>query len=141
MHPQTLRQYDRLGLVTPQRTKGGGRRYSPADIRRLREIQRLSHDEGVNLAGISRIMELERDNDRLRREVDGLRSVLDHLASLRTRVFAADAGGGVTEYSRGERPREPRALVRYSRASQALVLVPRTPRAPVHRDDAEERFR
>ena len=59
MHPQTLRQYDRMGLVQPGRTPGGGRRYSPRDVALLREIQRLSQDEGVNLAGIKRIIELE----------------------------------------------------------------------------------
>ena len=59
MHAQTLRQYDRLGLVSPGRTAGGGRRYSARDIALLREVQRLSQDEGVNLAGIKRIIELE----------------------------------------------------------------------------------
>ena len=59
MHPQTLRQYDRLGLVQPGRTAGGGRRYSARDVALLREIQRLSQEEGVNLAGIKRIIELE----------------------------------------------------------------------------------
>src|SRR5436190_19587718 len=59
MHPQTLRQYDRMGLVQPGRTAGGGRRYSPRDVALLREIQRLSQDEGVNLAGIKRIIALE----------------------------------------------------------------------------------
>jgi MerR family transcriptional regulator/heat shock protein HspR len=59
MHPQTLRQYDRMGLVQPGRTAGGGRRYSPRDVALLREIQRLSQDEGVSLAGIKRIIELE----------------------------------------------------------------------------------
>src|ERR1700760_4698246 len=59
MHAQTLRQYDRLGLVTPGRTVGGGRRYSARDVALLREVQRLSQDEGINLAGIKRIIELE----------------------------------------------------------------------------------
>jgi MerR family transcriptional regulator/heat shock protein HspR len=59
MHPQTLRQYDRLGLVQPARTPGGGRRYSIRDVALLREVQRLSQDDGVNLAGIKRIIELE----------------------------------------------------------------------------------
>src|SRR5438105_10656876 len=59
MHPQTLRQYDRLGLVTPVRTGGGGRRYTERDVELLREVQRLSQEEGVNLAGIKRIIELE----------------------------------------------------------------------------------
>ena len=58
MHPQTLRQYDRLGLVTPTRSGGGGRRYSARDVALLREVQRLSQEEGVNLAGIKRIIEL-----------------------------------------------------------------------------------
>lgn len=58
MHAQTLRTYDRLGLVSPQRSSGGGRRYSQRDVEVLREIQRLSQDEGVNLAGIKRIIEL-----------------------------------------------------------------------------------
>ena len=58
MHVQTLRTYDRLGLVTPQRSSGGGRRYSERDVELLREVQRLSQDEGVNLAGIKRIIEL-----------------------------------------------------------------------------------
>src|SRR5947209_13520179 len=59
MHPQTLRQYDRIGLVSPGRTSGRGRRYSARDITMLREIQRLSQDEGINLSGIKRILELE----------------------------------------------------------------------------------
>lgn len=76
MHAQTLRNYDRLGLVTPQRTSGGGRRYTPRDVALLREIQRLSQEEGVNLAGIKSIIELndrverlERENARLREEL------------------------------------------------------------------------
>jgi MerR family transcriptional regulator/heat shock protein HspR len=59
LHPQTLRQYDRLGLVSPDRAPGRGRRYSNRDIELLREVQRLSQDEGVNLAGIKRIRELQ----------------------------------------------------------------------------------
>src|SRR5947199_3892957 len=69
MHPQTLRQYDRLGLVRPGRTAGRGRRYSARDVAVLREVQRLSQEEGVNLAGIKRILELELENDRLRDHV------------------------------------------------------------------------
>ena len=55
VHPQTLRQYDRLGLVVPQRTEGGARRYSLRDISRLAQAQQLSQEEGINLAGITRI--------------------------------------------------------------------------------------
>src|SRR6266536_2046601 len=69
MHAQTLRQYDRLGLVTPGRTIGGGRRYSARDVALLREVQRLSQDEGVNLAGIKRIIELESHVDALQQRV------------------------------------------------------------------------
>lgn len=72
MHAQTLRSYDRMGLVSPGRTPGGGRRYSVRDIELLREVQRLSQEEGVNLAGIKRIMELEAEVTELRRQVSAL---------------------------------------------------------------------
>ncbi|MCW2644054.1 MAG: MerR family transcriptional regulator, heat shock protein HspR [Pseudonocardiales bacterium] len=77
MHAQTLRQYDRLGLVTPGRTGGGGRRYSARDVALLREVQRLSQDEGVNLAGIKRIIDLETHVDALRNRVAELVADLD----------------------------------------------------------------
>lgn len=66
MHAQTLRTYDRMGLVTPMRTHGGGRRYSRADVELLREIQHLSQEEGVNLAGIKAIIELGEENRNLK---------------------------------------------------------------------------
>ncbi|MCU1587750.1 MAG: heat-shock protein HspR [Frankiales bacterium] len=69
MHPQTLRQYDRLGLVTPSRSDGGGRRYSERDVEVLREVQRLSQEEGVNLAGIKRVIELEHQVEALQQRV------------------------------------------------------------------------
>ncbi len=69
MHAQTLRTYDRLGLVSPQRSAGGGRRYSARDVELLREIQRLSQDEGVNLAGIKRIIELSNQVEALQARV------------------------------------------------------------------------
>ncbi|QCB52595.1 MerR family transcriptional regulator [Rhodococcus sp. PAMC28707] len=72
MHAQTLRTYDRLGLVTPQRTTGGGRRYSPRDVALLREVQRLSQNEGVNLAGIKRIIELTNQVEALQTRVTEL---------------------------------------------------------------------
>jgi MerR family transcriptional regulator/heat shock protein HspR len=78
MHAQTLRQYDRLGLVTPGRTGGGGRRYSARDVALLREVQRLSQEDGVNLAGIKRIIELESQVDALRARVAELAAELDH---------------------------------------------------------------
>jgi MerR family transcriptional regulator/heat shock protein HspR len=81
MHPQTLRQYDRLGLVTPGRTAGRGRRYSARDIAVLREVQRLSHDEGINLAGIKRILELENHVAALQARVVELHAALESAAN------------------------------------------------------------
>jgi MerR family transcriptional regulator/heat shock protein HspR len=77
MHPQTLRQYDRLGLVSPGRAVGRGRRYSARDIALLREVQRLSQDEGINLAGIKRILELENHVDALRARIRELQAQLN----------------------------------------------------------------
>ncbi len=73
LHAQTLRTYDRLGLVSPERTPGGGRRYSVRDIKLLREVQELSN-QGVNLAGIKYILELEQEVSRLRRRLTELES-------------------------------------------------------------------
>src|SRR3954449_6147512 len=77
MHPQTLRQYDRLGLVRPGRTAGRGRRYSPRDVARLREVQRLSQEDGVNLAGIKRIIDLESQVEALQVRVHELLEELE----------------------------------------------------------------
>ncbi|GLX05833.1 MULTISPECIES: heat shock protein transcriptional repressor HspR [Microbispora] len=82
LHPQTLRQYDRLGLVSPGRTAGRGRLYSTRDIVLLREVQRLSQEHGINLAGIKRILELETENMRMREEVTRLRGELTMLRAL-----------------------------------------------------------
>ncbi|MCQ4621593.1 helix-turn-helix transcriptional regulator [Corynebacterium sp. CCUG 71335] len=76
MHAQTLRTYDRMGLVTPMRTSGGGRRYSERDINRLRTIQRLSQEEGVNLAGIKTIISLSERIDELEDENAELKQLL-----------------------------------------------------------------
>ncbi|NIH86549.1 heat shock protein transcriptional repressor HspR [Amycolatopsis granulosa] len=82
LHAQTLRSYDRLGLVSPGRTAGGGRRYSMRDIALLREVQRLSQEEGVNLAGIKRIIELEN-------QVEALRSRIAELTEEIATAYAA----------------------------------------------------
>ncbi|WP_435822459.1 heat shock protein transcriptional repressor HspR [Microbispora bryophytorum] len=82
LHPQTLRQYDRLGLVSPGRTAGRGRLYSTRDIVLLREVQRLSQEHGINLAGIKRILELETENMRLHEEATRLRGELTMLRAL-----------------------------------------------------------
>ena len=80
MHAQTLRTYDRLGLVSPRRTSGGGRRYSQRDVELLRQVQRLSQDEGVNLAGIKRIIELSNQVEALQSR---LKEMAEELAALR----------------------------------------------------------
>ena len=88
MHAQTLRQYDRLGLVRPGRTAGGGRRYSPRDVALLREVQRLSQEDGVNLAGIKRIIDLESQVEALQTRVHEL---LEELEMSESRRLAAEA--------------------------------------------------
>jgi MerR family transcriptional regulator/heat shock protein HspR len=88
MHAQTLRTYDRLGLVSPQRSSGGGRRYSQHDVDLLREVQRLSQDEGVNLAGIKRIIELTNQVEALRARMRELAEELDELRSRQRRDVA-----------------------------------------------------
>jgi MerR family transcriptional regulator/heat shock protein HspR len=88
MHAQTLRQYDRLGLVSPGRTRGGGRRYSPRDVALLREVQRLSQEDGVNLAGIKRIIDLESQVEALQQRVQEL---LTELELAESRAAAAES--------------------------------------------------
>jgi MerR family transcriptional regulator/heat shock protein HspR len=100
MHPQTLRQYDRLGLVVPQRARGRGRRYSARDVSDLLEVQRLSSQEGVNLAGIARILALEQELRALRRQVEDLRAAVYP----GERVFAVGAAGDAVRLARGQRP-------------------------------------
>ena len=107
MHPQTLRQYDRLGLVTPGRAAGRGRRYSSRDVAVLREVQRLSQDEGVSLAGIKRILALENQVDALHAQVADLHVELARAqvaAGLSRRVFAAGPSGEVVTMLPGRRP-------------------------------------
>ncbi len=112
MHAQTLRQYDRLGLVTPARTQGGSRRYSLRDVRQLREVARLSAD-GVSLPAISRILELEREVGELRQRVRELETHLRAEAENRpgARVFAAGLGGSVVPLRHGTRARRATEIV------------------------------
>ena len=113
MHPQTLRQYDRLGIVSPSRAPGKSRRYSQRDINMLREVQRLSQ-EGVSLEGIKRILELENQVAALQSRVAELTEELGRRRQpLDARIFAAGAACDVVSLARGQRPR-PR--------SQAVVL-------------------
>lgn len=114
MHPQTLRGYDRLGLVVPSRAKGRGRRYCLKDVAKLRHIQRLSQEEGINLEGIRRILDLEERLDTVQEQLGYLTELLrrrqsdaDHAA----RLFTAEAGGEV-HLGRARTPRPPLALGR-----------------------------
>ena len=109
MHPQTLRQYDRLGLVQPGRAAGGGRRYSARDVALLREVQRLSQEHGVNLEGIKRIIGLEQAANDLQDRVAELEAALE--AAYR-RIAELEAVG----------PYPRRDLVPTARASTALVV-------------------
>lgn len=86
MHPQTLRTYDRLGLVSPDRSAGRSRRYSARDIAQLREVQRLSQEEGVNLAGVKRILELENRLLALQARITQLAGELERVRRRETEV-------------------------------------------------------
>lgn len=115
MHPQTLRVYERRGLVHPRRSAGNTRLYSEADIRRLRHIQELS-DQGLNLTGIERILQLEQRLERAERRIADLRTeLLETVADHRRAVAQMRA-------ARGE-------LIRVVRGSTALV--PRRPIATI----------
>ncbi|MDR1078087.1 MAG: helix-turn-helix transcriptional regulator [Propionibacteriaceae bacterium] len=108
MHPQTLRTWDRLGLVVPHRSKGRGRRYSARDVARLRLIQYLSQDEGINLNGIRRILELQADNEKMRREMSRLFTEITRLQASPANpgVFTASARGDVWTRIQPLGPRE-----------------------------------
>lgn len=112
MHPQTLRQYDRLGLVSPGRTPGQSRRYSMRDVVQLREIARLSA-EGLNLEGIRRILELENQVTMLAGRVRELESALadELLTRPGRRVFAAGSEGDVVSLRAGERAKKSNQVV------------------------------
>jgi len=120
MHAQTLRQYDRLGLVSPSRTRGGGRRYSGRDVALLRQVQRLSQEEGISLAGIQRILELEHQVDALRSRVRELRAELAQARAAEgrggpgARIVAVAPGGDIVALRAGQQVRSP--------SSQALVV-------------------
>jgi MerR family transcriptional regulator/heat shock protein HspR len=100
MHPQTLRAYDRIGLVSPGRSAGRGRRYSMRDILALREVQRLSQEEGVNLSGIKLILDQLRELDQARRlvaelhaEVTQLRAELESTRAVAARLAELHRSG------------------------------------------------
>jgi len=112
LHPQTLRQYDRLGLVEPKRTAGKSRRYSLRDIAQLREVARLS-GEGVSLEGIRRVLSLENEVRALEGRVRELESALADALLQRPgrRVFASDVTGEVVPMRAGTRTQRRDQLV------------------------------
>lgn len=112
MHPQTLRQYDRIGLVSPKRTSGKSRRYSMRDVAQLREIAALGA-EGVSLEGIRRILELENEVSQLSQRVRELEATLadEMLNRPGRRVFAATEAGSVVSLRAGERTRRHTQMV------------------------------
>jgi MerR family transcriptional regulator, heat shock protein HspR len=111
MHPQTLRQYDRLGLVSPSRTSGKSRRYTMRNVAQLREIARLS-TEGVSLEGIKRILELENQNIELKKRVRDLEQALanEMLNRPGARIFSA-GDQGVESLAAGKRPTRSKQVV------------------------------
>ena len=111
MHPQTLRQYDRMGLVSPTRTQGKSRRYTVQDVAKLREIQRLS-TEGVSLEGIRRVMNLVDENAELKQRVRDLERELANqvMSQPGNRVFAA-GDQGVIRLNPGQRPERSGSVV------------------------------
>ncbi|MDT0157955.1 MerR family transcriptional regulator [Microbacterium sp. ARD32] len=118
MHPQTLRQYDRIGLVVPGRTRGGSRRYSMRDIEQLREVAQLS-SEGMSLPAIARLLDLEDEVRMLRSRVTELEGALRAERESRpgVRVFAAGASGQVFSVGSGRRIR---------RSTEVVLWRPRT---------------
>lgn len=122
VHAQTLRQYDRLGLVVPARTRGGGRRYTPQDVDVLREVQRLSQQEGISLEGIRRIRDLEHQvralQDRVRELTDELR---EERRSPTPKVFAVGPDGQITAL----RPEQARRV----RSERSALVLWRDPSA------------
>jgi MerR family transcriptional regulator/heat shock protein HspR len=111
MHPQTLRQYDRIGLVCPTRTVGKSRRYTVQDVAKLREIQRLSN-EGVSLEGIRRVINLVDENAELKQRVRDLERELANqvMSQPGKRVFAA-GDQGVIRLNPGQRPEKSGSIV------------------------------
>ena len=115
MHPQTLRQYDRMGLVIPTRTGGQSRRYTMRNVAQLREIARLSN-EGVSLEGIRRILELENQNAELQKRVRDLEQALANELMNRPGARVSAAGdSGIETLAPGQRPSRHTSVVVWRR--------------------------
>jgi MerR family transcriptional regulator/heat shock protein HspR len=124
MHPQTLRMYERRGLIEPQRSPKGTRLYSHADVECLRKIQRMTAELGLNLAGVERVLELERQLERTRRRVDTLEQ--------RRRELEQEVGA-----LEGRRDEVRAEIVRYEKAAGSEIVRARDARPftiPVRRE-------
>ena len=115
MHPQTLRMYEQRGLITPQRSPKGTRLYSQEDVERLRRIQQMTAELGMNLAGVERVLEMEQQLDRMTRRVEQLERRAERLQREMEQQLE-----DVKRSFRAE-------LVRYEAPGVALVPVRRTP--------------
>ena len=116
MHPQTLRMYEQRGLISPQRSPKGTRLYSQADVDRLRRIQELTCELGMNLAGVERVFELESQIERMQQRVRALEA--------KAEALAAEMEAELEEVRRSFRAE----IVRYEAPGTALVPVRRVPR-------------
>jgi MerR family transcriptional regulator/heat shock protein HspR len=123
MHPQTLRMYETRGLIEPKRSPKGTRLYSEADVERLRRIQAMTTELGLNLAGVERVLELEDKLERLQRKVDALERRSEALqAEIEARELELGRLEAVRRSVRAE-------LVRYEAPGTALIPVRRVRRA------------
>jgi MerR family transcriptional regulator/heat shock protein HspR len=137
VHPQTLRIYERKGLVQPKRTPGNSRRYSARDVARLRMIQRLTQEQGMNLAGVRMMLEMETELERMRRRAEQLAAELARQRELVRR-----------ELERMEQRNPPSAMVPLQATRRIRLRVtgpaaPRRERSPIElgprEDDAPPR--
>jgi len=130
MHPQTLRMYEARGLIEPKRSPKGTRLYSHADVERLRRIQEMTAELGLNLAGVERVLELEQQLDTLQRKVAGLekratdlKAEVQRLEELRRELRAE-----IVPYTRGGE------LIRHADLKRVELRVRRPSRPDKHRE-------
>ena len=103
MHPQTLRMYEARGLIEPQRSPKGTRLYSQKDVDRLRRIQEMTAELGMNLAGVERVFELEQQLDSMSRKVAALQKRADELSAevARLEAIRRELRAEIVPYTRG----------------------------------------
>jgi MerR family transcriptional regulator, heat shock protein HspR len=132
MHPQTLRMYEARGLIEPQRSPKGTRLYSQEDVEKLRRIQEMTSELGLNLAGVERVLELERQVEQMNEQIEGL-----ELKALRTKVALAEELEQVRRSFRAELavPYRGGTIVRAADARSPFVTPRRDEAAPERRPD------